>query len=264
MNLDLFPELHTELISLLRSLRRDDWLRPTACRDWTVKDIAAHILDGQLRRLSLARDNYIAPGPAVVTHEDTVRMINRMNADWVTAARRFSPTILIDLLEWTAPQIRRYFESLDPDGPAVFPVSWAGETQSKNSFDIAREFSEQWHHQQQIREAVKARALMDAKWLRPVLETFVRALPLAYRDTQGLEGTAVSFIIEGPAGGTWQVRRDEESWKLLNQEASKPVATVRIDQDAAWRLFTKGPKKATIDGDQDLGRVALQAVAVMG
>jgi uncharacterized protein (TIGR03083 family) len=264
MNLELFAALHAELISLLRSLRRDDWLRPTACRDWSVKDIAAHILDGQLRRLSLARDNHIPPGPAVVTHDDTVRMINRMNADWVAAARRFSPMLLIELLQWTAPQLWRYFASLDPDGPAVFPVSWAGETQSKNSFDIARELTEQWHHQQQIRDAVKAAPLTDAKWLRPVLETFVRALPHAYRDTRAPEGAAVNFIIEGPAGGAWQIRRAGQSWKLLATQAPDALAAIRIDQDAAWRLFTKGPKNGIVEGDQELGKVALQAVAVMG
>jgi hypothetical protein len=229
-----------------------------------VKDVAAHILDGQVRRLSLARDNYIPPGPAVTTHEETVRMINRMNADWVAAARRLSPTLLIEMLEWTAPQLWRYFASLDPDGPAVFPVSWAGETQSKNSFDIAREFTEQWHHQQQIRDAVKASPLTDAKWLRPVLETFVRALPHAYRNTQASAGAAVNFIIEGPAGGTWQILRAGESWKLLANPAPGALAAIRIDQDAAWRLFTKGSINAIIEGDQELGKVALQAVAIMG
>jgi hypothetical protein len=36
---------------LLRGLGPDDWGRPTACALWTVKDIAEHLLDGNLRRL---------------------------------------------------------------------------------------------------------------------------------------------------------------------------------------------------------------------
>ena len=52
----LFPLLDQELIALLRSLKRDDWYRPTLARLWTVKDIAAHLLDGNMRTLSLARD----------------------------------------------------------------------------------------------------------------------------------------------------------------------------------------------------------------
>jgi hypothetical protein len=33
-------------------------------------------------------------------------------------------------------------------------VAWAGEAESKNWFHVARDYSEKWHHQQQIREAV--------------------------------------------------------------------------------------------------------------
>ena len=270
MNLELFPELHRELISLLRSLRRDDWLRPTACRGWTVKDIAGHILDGELRRLSLARDTYIPPGAAVTTYEGTVCLINRLNADWVTAAKRLSPGVVIDLLEWTAPQVWTYFSSLDPDGPAAFAVAWAGESESLNDFDIAREFTEQWHHQQQIRDAVKAFPLTAARWLRPVLETLIRALPHAYRNTAAAEGAAINFVIDGPAGGAWRVQHNGHRWKLLDQEAVGVLATVRMTDDAAWRLFTKGMdlgtarRNARIEGDVELGAIALGTVAVMG
>ena len=50
---DLLPGLHAELMTLLRGLKSSDWNRPTACALWSVKDIAAHLLDGHVRRLSL-------------------------------------------------------------------------------------------------------------------------------------------------------------------------------------------------------------------
>ena len=59
---DLFPELHAELMSLLRAMRPDDWGKPTACALWSVKDIVAHLLDGALRRLSYGRDR-MEPAP---------------------------------------------------------------------------------------------------------------------------------------------------------------------------------------------------------
>ena len=40
-----------------------------------------------------------------------------------------------------------YHQALDPFGAAMFPVSWAGEEESTNWFDTAREFTERWHHQ---------------------------------------------------------------------------------------------------------------------
>lgn len=57
----LFEELDVALLALLRGLAVDEWNRPTVCSQWTVKDIAAHLLDGSLRRLSIHRDRFVAP-----------------------------------------------------------------------------------------------------------------------------------------------------------------------------------------------------------
>ena len=46
----LFRDLHRHLLDLLRSLTAEDWHRPTVCSAWCVKDIASHLLDGDLRR----------------------------------------------------------------------------------------------------------------------------------------------------------------------------------------------------------------------
>jgi hypothetical protein len=51
--------------------------------------------------------------------------------------------------------------SRDPFAMAPYGVSWAGEEKSANWFDTAREFTERWHHQQQIRLAVMDSALVD-------------------------------------------------------------------------------------------------------
>ena len=38
---------------LLASLSDDEWRQPSLCDGWTVKDVAAHLLDTQLRKLSM-------------------------------------------------------------------------------------------------------------------------------------------------------------------------------------------------------------------
>src|SRR5262245_32013611 len=53
---ELFCRIHGELLALLRNLSGDDWSKPTAARQWAVKDITAHLLDGDIRRLSYQRD----------------------------------------------------------------------------------------------------------------------------------------------------------------------------------------------------------------
>ena len=265
-----FAPLDAELIALLRRLGPDDWQRPTACARWSVKDIAAHLLDTNVRQLSFKRDG-LSPTPDVpiASYADLVGYLNRLNAEWVTAARRISPALLIELLEYTGRQVADLFSRLDPEAPALFAVAWAGEERSANWFDIAREYTERWLHQEQIRDAVGAPGLTARSWMHPVLDVFLRALPHRYRETTAPPATELHIAIEGPAGGDWTLRRDEKDWRLYQGTSGSAAAGVRMDQDVAWRLFTKGlsPEaargKARIEGDQSLADGVLGTLAIM-
>src|SRR5687767_12050424 len=94
---ELFPELGQQLLALLRGLQPAEWTRPTVCPQWDVKDIAAHLLDTALRRLSFERDRQPPPAPArpIGSERDLVEHLNRLNASWVEACRRLSPAALI-------------------------------------------------------------------------------------------------------------------------------------------------------------------------
>jgi uncharacterized protein (TIGR03083 family) len=268
---ELFCQIHSELLSLLRNLSVDDWSKPTAARLWTVKDIAAHLLDSDIRRISYQRDktSIVPPEAPIESYRDLVDFLNRLNADWIGAARRISPRLLIEFLEVTGPQVCQLFKSLDPFAPALFGVAWAGEQESQNWFDIAREYTEKWHHQQQIRDAVGATPLTSRKWLFPALDTFLRGLPHTYRETQADEGSSVAFIVTGEAGGAWTLRREGGSWKLYAGESDDAVCEVRMDHDAAWRLLTKGlsreeaEARIEIAGDDRLGKPIMGMLAVM-
>lgn len=267
---DLFPGLHAELMTLLRGLAPSDWNRPTACALWSVKDIAAHLLDGNLRRLSFGRDGLTAaPDPPISSYDDLVGYLNRLNAEWTAAARRLSPQVLIELLDFTSGQVQAFFRSLDPHAPAIFPVAWAGEETSQNWFDLGREYTERWLHQQQIREAVGAGGLTARRWLHPTLDIFVRALPFTYQGVHAPAGRSVRIAIEGDAGGVWTLVRDAERWSIFAGWEAGPAATVSLDQEAAWKLFSKGlgqesaRRRIRIEGDPRLGHPVLGTLAVM-
>lgn len=268
--LDLFPGLHGQLMTLLRGLSPADWSRPTACALWSVKDVAAHLLDGSLRRLSLGRDGLsLAPDSALADYRDLVAYLNRLNAEWIAASRRLSPPVLIELLDGTAPAVHAYFRSLDPHAPALFPVAWAGEDSSANWFDLAREYTERWLHQQQIREAVGAPGLNERTWLNPTLDVFMRALPFTYRHVAADAGRSIRFEIRGEAGGTWTLVRTSAAWKLFVGEDPGPAARVSLDQQTAWKLFSKGLSQDAarrligIEGDSRLGKPIFGSLAVM-
>lgn len=245
---DLLPPLHTELMVLLRGLTDEQWELPTIAVPWTVRDMVAHLLDTDIRRLSYGRDHLVrdTSHPAPTNYTELVVFLNRLNAEWVTAARRISPPTLMAFLKIVAPQTHTFLQSLEPYANAGISVAWAGEDESQNWFDIAREYTEKWHHQQHIREAVGAPLLTERRWVAPVLDTFLRGLPHTYRDVIAVDGTALVVEITGEAGDIWTLLRDNGNWSLYQGRPATATAHIQIDQDLAWRLFTKGVAKAEV------------------
>ena len=268
---DLFGEIHEELLTLLRGLSADDWYKPTVAGNWQVRDIAAHLLDSDIRRLSFQRDNapQVPPETPIESYADLVGFLNQLNADWVKASKRISPQLLIEFLSITGAEVTKLFKSLDPYSPALFGVAWAGEESSLHWFDVAREYTEKWHHQQQIRDAVGAPALYSRKWLHPVLDAFVRALPVNYKNTQAALGTQISFVITGEAGDVWTLVKVVDGWQLFAGIADNVVCRIEFSQDTAWRLMTKGlsrdqaAKRISITGTESFAEPLLGTLAVM-
>src|SRR5688500_8699957 len=97
---DLFAPLHHELMALLRGLSAPDWERPTVAGAWRVRDVAAPVLDGIVRKLSVYRDGHLlAPDRPIGSYGDLVGFINDLNATGVAYGRRLSPRLLTDLLD---------------------------------------------------------------------------------------------------------------------------------------------------------------------
>ena len=270
---DLFPELNSSLIELLRSLSDADWQASTVCEGWSVKDLALHLLGDEIGNLSRRRDGFVdtsllQEGEDLSRWPDLVRYVNRLNELWVQGTRRLSPRLLCDLLAVTSAELHQCFKSLDPFALGS-RVSWAGPEPALVWLDIAREYTERWLHQQQIRDATGRPALTEPKLFAPVLDTFVRALPHTYRDVNAPEGTYIALTITGASGGTWCLARDNGRWLLAAEVPSSCAATITIDQDVAWRLFTKGVSreqalaKATLAGDQVLAARALDTVSII-
>lgn len=209
---------------------------------WQVRDVVAHLIDLSLRRLSFHRDRHAPPPPpfAIQSGADFVRFINQINAEWVAASRRLSTRQLTEMYDTASSELAAFVESLPLEGPGLFGVSWAGEMESASWFDIGREFTEQWHHQAQIREAAGAPPLRDPQWLHATLAIAVRGLPHAYRSQAAPDGAALTLHVTGDAGGTWTLERHAAGWELMEGEHPAPATRVRMTDDAAWRLLFNG------------------------
>jgi len=286
---ELFPELSRELVVLLRDLSSVDWGRSTACPCWTVKDIAAHLLGGNIGRITSNYHNLVQassqlkpidklselmnqisqPDSRVTKFNSLVKLINQRNAEWVEIMKQISQTQLIEHLELTDKLLYELFKSRSAHEQAPVAVAWAGDTQSPNWFDIAREYTEKWHHQQHIRDAINQPGLKECRWFYPVLDTLMRALPHTYRNQTAPEGTVISFTIVGDAGGDWSLLRQANTWKLFTGKPHTAASSVYLAQDLAWRLFTNGmsqneaKSQVQIEGEWALGAEILNMVSIM-
>ena len=246
---NLFAPLHAELVTVLRSLKPDDWTKQTIAPAWKIRDVAAHLLEGQLRRLSIHRD-----GHARTVDRPLIEFLNDLNATWVAVAQRFSPRVLIELLEVSGPAVAAFFESIPLDAPAPFGVAWAGENDSPAWFDIGREYTEWWHHQMQIRDAAGAPLLLEPRWLDPLLEISVRVL-------QGAKET-IAFVVD-----------DREysvvDGVLYSGTAGDADTIVRTDADTAWRMLFHSLsreeilRRIAIEGDAAAAEALIRARSVM-
>jgi uncharacterized protein (TIGR03083 family) len=252
-------------------LPADAWQRPTIARSWVVRDVVAHLIDIALRRLSFHRDRMTPPPPRrqIASDQDFVDFINGLNREFVEAMRRLSPRLLTDLFEKASEELADFFEQLPFEAPALFPVSWAGESTSEGWFDVGREFTELWHHQAQIRLAVGAPSLAAPRYLRAMLEIALRGLPHAYRDVSAADGTTLVVAAHGPAGGIWTLLRDGGQWVLKAGCPDGASASVRVSDENLWRLLFNALNKAQaesaieIEGDAALVRPLLAARSVI-
>jgi uncharacterized protein (TIGR03083 family) len=270
---DRFPALGRDLVALLRSLSDEQWNLPTVALRWTVRDIAAHLLDTGVRRLSSARDRFMPPPPdrPIDEYGALVAFLNDINEQWVVAMRRLSPRVLTDFLESLEPQLADLMAAIDPWARAPISVAWAGEKESPAWFDVARELTERWHHQQQIRLAVGAPPLDDPWMSEPIFDTFIRALPHGYRNVTAPAGTELVVRIEGKKVYAYTLRAGEGGgWALLAGEGADPVARIVLAEEPAWLLFTKGlrgeeaKRRARIEGDPALTAAFFEILAIMG
>jgi hypothetical protein len=211
-----------------------------------------------------------------------VTFINRLNAEGVDRYSQLDVSELIALMETGSHESASYYSSLDPFADAMFPVSWAGEQRSANWFHVAREFTERWHHQQQIRLATRRPGIMTRELYSPVLDCFMRALPFSYRDKASAPDSLVQINVDGDCGGRWYLHNRgnyreaptslhaASAWKLVAAPCGTRVCEITMPQEIAWRIFTKGisrveaAQQVRVAGDAELGSHILATIAIVG
>ncbi len=265
---NLFRLERSRLLDLLRSLTVEDWRRPTPCPGWNVLGLANHLVGGDLSVVSRQRDDHHGtPAPPGLTEVAFIAWLDGLQTEWVHAARRISPRIAVDLLDWLADQVADTVATQDARSWTA-NVSWASQSPVPVWLDQARELAERWIHRQQLLEAVGRPSDLNEDLAGPVLD----ALRWAYRHRLTESRVAVSSVLIGvhePFARTWRLANDDGSWSFADDDGSVADAALSMSVEQAWRLLSNnystvahGPLRTA--GDPNAVDVLLRTRAIIG
>jgi uncharacterized damage-inducible protein DinB len=131
-----FDEERRDLLTLLDSLSASEWSAASSAEGWTVKDLALHLLDGDLGRLSRGRDGELTGVLKTRGTQGLAQALSVKNQRWLEATRQLSPRVIQDLLRFSTDEVSAWTADDDLLGRAH--VSWASDEPVPTWLDHAR------------------------------------------------------------------------------------------------------------------------------
>ena len=264
----LFEVERARLLELLNQLREEDWQRSTACPGWSVLGLASHLLGGDFGLLSRRRDSYMGtPPPRGVSEVGFIDWLDELQTEWVRAARRLSPQLVVDLLQWTGPRLVAVLAAEELTERSA-RVSWAGPEPAPRWLDQLRELSEYWIHRQQLLEAVGRPTDLDPTLLRPVLLGLRWAFPYRLSRAELPPTTAIRVTVGEPVNERWTLAVSSGEWDFSEDAPEHVSAEASLTADELWRLLTNNQRddsrRLDIRGDERAVEVILRTRAIIG
>lgn len=248
---------------LCSSMREDEWDRPTDLPGWTVRDNVAHMIGTERM---LAGD--AAPEAPSSVGDHVRNPIGEANEAWVAHYRQRSGAEVLD--EFRAVTARR-LEQLR----AMTPEEWAREGFTPEGpgpyakFMAIRVF-DCWEHEQDIRRALGRPGHLEGDIAEAAVDKVAAAAGYVVGKRAGApEGSTVVFEVRGPVERVVPVQVVEGRARVLDEAPADPTVRLVLDTEAynalgcgRWsgqRALDEG--RATIEGDDELGRRVLGAMA---
>lgn len=265
----LFAIERARLLDLVAAIDDADWGRATACPEWTVLDLSCHLVGDDLSLLARHRDGHQGtPPPGGLGEAAFVGWLDELQADWVLAARRLSPRLVVDLLAWAGPQLVEMFAAQDPRARSAH-VSWAGPDLVPVWLDQVRELSEYWIHRQQLRQALGSPSDLRPGLAGPILDGLRWALPFRLSPLEAQTGDTVSIEITGPVHTNWQLVFTDVGWDFHSRPGPRVVARGSMSTEQVWRLLTNNLEPddqagLQLSGDQGIVEAIRRTRAIIG
>jgi uncharacterized protein (TIGR03083 family) len=266
----LFRLERARLLELLTSLDGSDWDRPTPCPGWSVLGLATHLVGDDLSVVAVQRDHHVGtPAPAGLSDEQFIAWLDDLQAEWVHAARRISPRLVVELLTSLGDDVADVLAEQDPSTPTAH-VSWASTDPAPVWLDHARELSERWIHRQQLLQSFDRSADLRADLAEPVLDGLRWAYPHRLGALFRPAGTRVVVAVTGPEVELrWTLITDGTDWRFGTLGEDRFDAELQLSTDQAWRLLTNNlgvaqRERLTATGDAEIVDVLLNTRAIIG
>ncbi len=256
------------LLDMLRPLEVEDWRRATPCPGWDVLGLVNHLVGGDLSVIARQRDHHHGtPAPDGIDEATFIDWLDNLQLEWVRAARRISPRLAVELIDWLGDQVADTFAADDPRS-CTARVSWASDSPVPVWLDQARELTERWVHRQQLREAVGRPTDLDEDLAGPVLDALRWAYPYRLAAAVVSDG-CVAIEIAEPFHRTWRLARRDDGWVFVEEADAPFTAVLSMTAEQAWRLLTNnydprahGPIRTS--GDPALIEILLRTRAIIG
>jgi uncharacterized protein (TIGR03083 family) len=258
---EIWQRACVDFVALAREIPREQWDLPTDLDGWTVKDNVAHTahLEGVLAG---------APEETLQVPEapHVKGLMSYYTEQGVLARRDRDMGSLADEIERSVATRYAALRAEPPSDPAAAPPRTPGGVPWDNQTLLNNRPVDVWMHEQDIRRAIGRPGGYSSPVATHVLQVFGRALPMVVgKRVAPPAGTTVRVAVPD-AGLHSTVRVGDDGRASRVDDETAPTTTVTLSpQDFVVLSGGRRPPesaRAVIDGDEDLGRRLLSAMAV--
>jgi len=250
------------ILGVAKGLSADEWLLPSACTGWTIRDVMGHMVC----TLHGVIDSAFLPSTTSGTEA---------GMEPAVAERRSWPIeAVLEEYETYSEQAADTFASVQnaPLAEMMLPMGELG-THPMSILPSTFLFDGYTHLRNDILtpngSIDRPQPPRDEQRLRPTMEWMLAGLPwMCAEALAGIVDRPLVLVLDGPGGGTWTIAPGGDEGRVLVTETSSPDAAATVystdhdfviwgTQRAPWRNLVK------IEGDEAYAGRVLDAINII-